>query len=187
MERHPFIRLTPVEEGQACQFASARVSHGGCLPSSLTVHSGVAQGCPLSPVLYAVFVDGMLESVQTECADSGVRAGEAPLVLQASADDQAAASSTPIGLQRILDARKRYGDTGAAVLTQTRLTSSWWALWTWPLTLQGMTFSGAPNPSQRWTKFGTWAYGLPPPGAGTRTLPLHIGRVWELSTVGDQY
>jgi hypothetical protein len=32
-------------------------------------------------------------------------------VLQAYADDQAAASSTPIGLQRILDAMKRYGDT----------------------------------------------------------------------------
>jgi hypothetical protein len=61
--------------------------------------------------LYAVFVDGMLESVQHECADSGIRAGQAPLVLQAYADDQAAASPNPIGLQRILNAMKRYGDT----------------------------------------------------------------------------
>jgi hypothetical protein len=50
----------------------------------------------------------MLESVQTECADTGIRAGAAPLVLQADADDQAAASSTAVGRQRIL---KRYGDT----------------------------------------------------------------------------
>jgi hypothetical protein len=92
------------------QRCSARVSLGGCLSSSLPVYSGVAQGCPLSPFLYAVFVDGMLESVQTECAAFGVRAGQGP-VLQAYADDQAAASSTPIGLQRILDAMKWYGDT----------------------------------------------------------------------------
>jgi hypothetical protein len=63
-----------------------------------------------SPFLYAVSVDGMLESVQTECADSGFRAEAAPLMLQAYADDQAS-SSTPVGLQRILDAMKRYVDT----------------------------------------------------------------------------
>jgi hypothetical protein len=64
--------------------------------------------CSLSCI--AVSFDGMLESVQTECADSGIRAGAAPLVLQANADHQAAASSTPVGLQRILDAMKRYSD-----------------------------------------------------------------------------
>jgi hypothetical protein len=83
--------------------------------ASLTVHSSVAQGCPLSPFLYADFVDGKLESVHTECAYSGILpvapTGEAPLVLQAYAENQAAASSNPIGLQRILDAMKRYLDT----------------------------------------------------------------------------
>jgi hypothetical protein len=53
----------------------------------------------------------MLESVQTECADSGIRARAVPRVRQAYANEQAAASSTPIGLQRIMDAMKRYGDT----------------------------------------------------------------------------
>jgi hypothetical protein len=53
----------------------------------------------------------MLESVQTECADPGIRAELELLVLQAYADDQARASSTPIGLQRILDAMMRYGET----------------------------------------------------------------------------
>jgi hypothetical protein len=90
---------------------TARVSLGGCFSFSLTVHSGVAQGCPLFPFSYATFVDGMLESLQTECADSGIRDGQAPLLPQAYADDQDAASSTPIVLQRILDAMKNYGDT----------------------------------------------------------------------------
>jgi hypothetical protein len=37
--------------------------------------------------------------------------GDAPLVLQAYADDKVAASPSPLGLQRILHAMKRYGDT----------------------------------------------------------------------------
>jgi hypothetical protein len=65
----------------------------------------------LSPFLNAVLVEGILSSVLEECADFGILAGDAPLVLQAYADDQAAASSTNTGFQRILNAMKRYADT----------------------------------------------------------------------------
>jgi hypothetical protein len=92
------------------QRCSARVCLDGYLSQPRTVHSGVAQGCPLSPLMYAVFVDGLLESVQTECSDSGIPAGDSALVTQAYADDKDAASPTPEGIQRILDAMKRYGD-----------------------------------------------------------------------------
>jgi hypothetical protein len=50
----------------------------------------------------------MAESVQ---AESGNLAEEALLVLQAFAEDQTAASSTHVGLQRSLDVMKWYGDT----------------------------------------------------------------------------
>jgi hypothetical protein len=62
-------------------------------------------------ILYAVLVDGMLASVQFECAASDILAGKSPLVLQANADNQTAASSTPLSLQRILDAMKGYDET----------------------------------------------------------------------------
>jgi hypothetical protein len=65
----------------------------------------------LSPFLYAVFIDGLLDSVHSECAGSGPLAGASRLVLKAYADDKVAASSSPLGLQRILHAMKRYGDT----------------------------------------------------------------------------
>jgi hypothetical protein len=137
---------------------------GSCLSSSLTVQSGVAQGCPLSPFLYAVFVDGMLESVPAECADSRIRARAAMLVLQAYADVHSAASWTPVGLQRILDAMKRYGDTGGCCAKTDKAhiceyASSWWALRTRPLTLAVMNFTGAPHLSQWWTNFDTKASG----------------------------
>jgi hypothetical protein len=44
------------------------------------------------------------------CSNS-LLAGDLPLVLQAYADDKVAASSSPLGLQRILHTMKRYGDT----------------------------------------------------------------------------
>jgi hypothetical protein len=77
-----------------------------CLSSSLTVHSGVAQGCSAAPVLDVVYEEGMPASVKAQCADFGIVAGDAPLVLYAFADDQAAASPTTVGRQRILDAVK---------------------------------------------------------------------------------
>jgi hypothetical protein len=93
------------------QHCSAQACTDGCHSTPLAVHCGVAQGCPLSPFLYAAFIDGLLDSVHSECADSGLLAGSSPLVLQAYADDKVAASSSPRGLQRILHAMKRYGDT----------------------------------------------------------------------------
>jgi hypothetical protein len=93
------------------QRCSVRACIDGCLSLLLAVNSGVAQGCPLSPFLFAVFVDSLLASVQSECADSGLLAGDAPFVLQAYADDKVAASPSPLGLQRVLHAMKRYGDT----------------------------------------------------------------------------
>jgi hypothetical protein len=69
------------------QRCSARACIDGCQSKPLAVHCGVAQGCPLSPFLYAVFTDGLLASVHSECADSGLLAGDLPFVLQAYADD----------------------------------------------------------------------------------------------------
>jgi hypothetical protein len=60
--------------------------------------------------LYAIFIDGLIASVHSECAGSGLLAGDAPLVVQAYADDKVATSSSSLGLQRILHAMTRYGD-----------------------------------------------------------------------------
>jgi hypothetical protein len=54
------------------QCCSARVRIDGCQSVPLAVHCGVSQGCPLSPFLYAVFVDGVLASVHSECVDCGL-------------------------------------------------------------------------------------------------------------------
>jgi hypothetical protein len=79
------------------QRCSARACIDGCQSEPLAVHCGVAQGCPLSPFLYAVFIDGMLASVHSECADAGLLADRSPLVLQAYADVKVAVSSRPPG------------------------------------------------------------------------------------------
>ena len=45
--------------------ASSRVRVGTALSPAFVVQRGVAQGCPLSPLLYAIFIDPVLEEMQS--------------------------------------------------------------------------------------------------------------------------
>jgi hypothetical protein len=76
---------------------SVRACIAGCQSMPLVADCGVAQGCPLSPFLYAIFIDGLLDSVHSECVDSGLLAGASPLVLQAYADDKCRGLFQPPG------------------------------------------------------------------------------------------
>ena len=44
--------------------ASSRVRVGSALSAAFAVQRGVAQGCPLSLLLYAIFVDPVLRDMQ---------------------------------------------------------------------------------------------------------------------------
>ena len=94
--------------------AASRVRLQGKLSAQFDVRCGVAQGCPLSPFLYAVFSDGLLDAVQGECAGDGLPVGDAQLAGQSYADDTVDASGTPLGLQRIIDVMNASGTPGGA-------------------------------------------------------------------------
>ena len=70
----------------------------------------------LSPFLYAVFMDGMLELLQNRCAADGLPVGVLKLVSQAYADDTIGGATTPAGLQRIISTAKQFGDKWGCVL-----------------------------------------------------------------------
>ena len=68
---------------------------------------GVAQGCPMSPFLYAVFIDSVLNDLYEHCSADGVPVGDSAwartLVAQLYADDLASFATTAAGQQRMLN------------------------------------------------------------------------------------
>ena len=89
--------------------ASSAVRIGSTTSAAIPVQRGVAQGCPLSPLLYDIFVDSLLDSVHADVSDDGIHfdglPGHSPTVLvgQSYADDMAGVASTARGLQRLIN------------------------------------------------------------------------------------
>ena len=94
--------------------AFSRVRVGTALSPAFVVQlCGVAEGCPLSPLLYAIFIDPVLQDMQSLSHPDMLWVGPATskrkLVSQAYADDLAGIAATQQGLQRVVDAVHTHG------------------------------------------------------------------------------
>ena len=69
------------------------------------VKRGVAQGCPMSPILFNIMIDDLIETLQTTCQTEGISIspGHTNIVAMAYADDIHALSGTKAGLQKVID------------------------------------------------------------------------------------
>ena len=93
--------------------ARSRTVVDGVESAPFPIEQGVAQGCPLSPLLYIIFADDMLETLHADTAQDGVQlatdqGGEQCFAGQSYADDLAGLAETAEGLQRIIDALHRH-------------------------------------------------------------------------------
>ena len=88
--------------------ARSQVRVGGAVSSSFPIRRGVAQGCPLSPLLYAIFIDSVLHDMQAVSHPGLLRVGPPghgrQFVGQAYADDLAGLAGTEDGLQHVIRA-----------------------------------------------------------------------------------
>jgi hypothetical protein len=64
---------------------------------------GVKQGCPLSPLLFGLFIDGLEKQLNALEGDAPLMLGQLAIRLLLYADDLALMSHTPAGLQKQLD------------------------------------------------------------------------------------
>ncbi len=74
----------------------------GLMPTFLC-HIEVKQGCPLSPLLFSLFIDGLEKRLNALESDTPPMLGQLAVCLLLYADDLALMSHTPAGLQKQLD------------------------------------------------------------------------------------
>jgi hypothetical protein len=77
---------------------------------------GIKQGCPLSPLLFSLYISDLPSTVARDCPGDGVECAGRRLHSIGYADDLTLLASSPGGLQRMLDALHAYaGGKGLAV------------------------------------------------------------------------
>ena len=85
--------------------ASIRVHVKGRAGDRVLSHTGLRQGCPLSPTLFGLFADGLHRYLLAECPDEGHVLSDGRRVPDlAYADDFVLLADTPEGLQRLINA-----------------------------------------------------------------------------------
>ena len=77
----------------------------GRVGQSLPSQTGVKQGCPLSPTLFGLFLDGLHRHLQHTCPDAGLRLRNGTQVTDIGyADDFVLLSACRAELQKLIDA-----------------------------------------------------------------------------------
>ena len=85
--------------------ANIRVNIQGRAGERVPSHTGLRQGCPLSPTLFGLFADGLHRFLLAECPDQGPVLSDGRHVPDLGyADDFVLLADTPEGLQRLIDA-----------------------------------------------------------------------------------
>lgn len=85
----------------------ARVATPEGLTDAFEVSMGVKQGCPLSPLLFGLYID-RLEPFISACGGDPPTLNDTPVPMLLYADDLLLISSSPTGLQRQLDALQSF-------------------------------------------------------------------------------
>ena len=72
---------------------------------------GIKQGCPLSPLLFSLYISDLPSMLQQRCPAEGVQCGIRRILSLIYADDLSLLATSQPGLQRMLDALHAYASS----------------------------------------------------------------------------
>ena len=89
--------------------ASTKLTVGGKTTRRININSGVKQGCPLSPLLFNLIIDELIEKLKE--TNIGIQLGESKVCCMAFADDLVVITEERIHMQILIEQSKEFFDT----------------------------------------------------------------------------
>ena len=89
--------------------ASTKLTVGGKTTRRININSGVKQGCPLSPLLFNLIIDELIEKLKE--TNIGIQLGEPKVCCMAFADDLVVITEERIHMQILIEQSKEFFDT----------------------------------------------------------------------------
>lgn len=114
----------------------------GTTSRTIKIERSVRQGCPLSPMLFALYLEPLCRSLLTNPTITGFRLGETETKVIAYADDVAVLCSSQEQVELVLGELRLFAGFSGAVLNQRKSQGSWLGEWrSKPRLFQGMTWA----------------------------------------------
>ena len=89
--------------------ASTKLTVGGKTTRRININSGVKHGCPLSPLLFNLIIDELIEKLKE--TNIGIQLGESKVFCMTFADDLVLITEERIHMQILIEQSKEFFDT----------------------------------------------------------------------------
>lgn len=111
------------------------------LTAPILLKSSVRQGCPMSPLLFDLYLEPLCQSINT-CGDvSGYKLGNTEVKTLAYADDLAIFVSTKRSVTKVMELVGKYCDASGAQINKDKTIGVWAGIWgTTPDTYEGINW-----------------------------------------------
>lgn len=111
------------------QKCSTRLIVNGTLSSEISMEASVKQGCPLSPLLFAIYLEPLLLSVLNDINISGYRLLNSEVRVLAYADDVAYFCTDKRSVERVLQLTENFCQATGAAINKTKCSGLWYGSW----------------------------------------------------------
>lgn len=123
---------------------AARILINGCLSSAIPVETSVRQGCPLSPVLFALYLEPLCRAIINDFNIRGALLSTEPTKILAYADDVSVVCSSRSEISRVMNRINEFCCVSGAEINANKSTGAWLGPWpSFPSVVLGISWTSS--------------------------------------------